>query len=77
MKCKKYYKDQEKYRKYRNNYKRRYYGKTAIYEPHRYTEEEDALVLEHKMTDTDLSNLIGHSVASIQTRRGRLKRYGI
>jgi len=74
MKCRKSYKDQEKYRLYHNNYMRKYYDKTAVYRPHRYTDEEDELILKHNMTDTELSDLIGHSVKSIQIRRSRLKK---
>lgn len=32
------------------------------------------MVLEHSMTDTELSAVIGHSVKAIQERRHRLKK---
>lgn len=73
MKCKNGYRDPEKYRQYKNRTFRKYYGKTAIYPSHRYTDDEDELILKHEMTDHELSNLIGHSVKSIQIRRHRLK----
>lgn len=42
----------------------------------RWEEQEDVLVLLHKITDTELSYLIERSVSSIQMRRCRLKRLG-
>ena len=66
------YRDMDKYRRTRNNQKRRYYGKSAIYGRSRYTEEECRMILEHDITDTELSKLIHHSVASIQVERNRL-----
>ena len=74
MKCKNKYADPEKYRQYHNKSFQRYYSKTAIYKPHRYTAEEDELVLKHDITDHELSDLIGHSVKSIQVRRWKLKK---
>lgn len=34
--------------------------------------KEDRMVLEHKMTDSQLSRIIHHSVKAIQVRRSRL-----
>lgn len=67
------YRDMEKYRKTRNACKRRYYRKTQKGGARRrWTKEEDAIVLEHAHTDTEISEMIGRSVCSIQVRRSRL-----
>lgn len=39
-----------------------------------WTEEEEEMVLRHDIPDSQLSMIIGHSVAAIQIRRSRLKR---
>ena len=67
------YKDIDKFRLTRNKGKRKYYSKTAKYKRRAWTELEDVIVLEHKKTDTEISNYIQRSVCSIQTRRCRLK----
>ena len=71
---KKSYKDMEKFLKTRNAQRSRYYDKTAVYEPNPWTPYQDKLVLEHIITDSELSSLIGHSVSAIQQRRYRLKK---
>lgn len=71
---KKDYKDMEKFVKTRNAQRNRYYAKTAIYEPNRWTSKQDKLVLEHTISDTESSALIGHSVKAIQIHRCRLKK---
>ena len=64
------YSNMERYRKTKREQMKRYYGKTARkYERKLWTKEEDALVLEHKVTDSFLSDLIERSVGAIQTRR--------
>ena len=71
---KNHYKDMEKYKKTRDFQKYRYYAKTAIYEPSRWTYEQDEMVLQQTITDTELSARINHSVKAIQIRRCRLKK---
>ena len=71
---KKYYADMEKFRKTRKAQRKKYYDKTAIYKPSNWTLEQDKMVLEHTITDTELSAKIGHSVRAIQNRRHRLKK---
>lgn len=71
--AKKFYKDPEVYRKIRNKERNKYYSKTAIYERRPWTYAEDKQVLEHKITDTELSAKIKRSVKAIQIRRTRLK----
>ena len=68
------YSDMEKFKKTRNAQKQRYYSKTAIYGHSQWTSKQDKMVLEHKITDTELSVVIGHSVNAIQRRRWSLKR---
>ncbi|MDY2607231.1 MAG: hypothetical protein SOV90_04780 [Lachnospiraceae bacterium] len=74
MNRKKDYKDMTKYAKTKKAYYKRYYGKTAIYKPHLWSAAEDAMVLEHSITDHELSEKIGRSVKAIQIRRNRLKK---
>ena len=45
-----------------------------MYEPHSWSAAEDAMVLEHSITDHELSEKIGRSVKAIQIRRSRLKK---
>lgn len=68
------YKDMEKFRKTRNSQRKGYYDKTAKYAPSPWTLEQDKKVLEHSITDTELSEIIGHSVKAIQNRRLKLKK---
>ena len=68
------YKNKEKLRKTRNAQKKRYFSKTAIYKPRRWTDIEDVIVLEHKNTDMQISKQIERSVKAIQVRRVRLKK---
>ena len=63
----------EKYRAYRNRCKKKYYDKTATYEPVKWTPEQEEMVLKHEKTDREISNLTGHSVNAIQKRRWLLK----
>lgn len=72
------YKDKEKWHNTCMKQKRRYYGKTANRYPRRmWTIEEDKAVLKRNMTDHQLSQKIHRSVASIQMRRCKLKKYRI
>lgn len=59
----------------RNAGRKRYYEKTqnAINSRLSYSKEEDALILAHEISDTELSKQIGRSVQGIQIRRSRLK----
>ena len=68
------YKDLEKLRKTRNAQNKRYFSKTAIYKPRRWTEIEDVIVIEHKNTDMEISKQIERSVKAIQVRRVKLKK---
>lgn len=70
------YKDKEKARITRNRQRQKNYGKTSfIYKGRRrWTEYEDTLVLEHSITDFELSQQIIRSVKAIQIRRCKLKK---
>lgn len=68
------YKDKEKLRKTRNAQNKRYFSKTAIYKPRRWTDIEDVIILEHKNTDMQISKQIERSVKAIQVRRVKLKK---
>ena len=69
------YKDKDKARTIRNSQRLRYYQKTQLYpEKRRWTSEEDKAVLEHSITDTELSSILGRSVHAIQVRRNKLKK---
>lgn len=68
------YRDMEKYRKACRRQNQRYYAKISfLYPPKPWTADEDVMVLEHKITDSDLSAKIERSVRAIQHRRNRLK----
>ena len=68
------YADMEKFRKTTNAQKKRYYNKTKFHCSNVWTAEQDKMVLEHLITDTELSKIIQHSVKAIQVRRSRLKK---
>ena len=66
------YHDLSLWRKTCDRQRKKYYDKTAIYPPQRWTIEEDQMVLEHKIPDSELSKRIHHSVKAIHVRRSRL-----
>lgn len=69
------YKDLDKFQKTKAKQKRRYYKKTES-APKRgkpWTKEDLELVIEHKISDTELSSLIGRSVMAIQKQRQKYK----
>lgn len=68
------FKDDEKQRIYRNKQRQTNYASTAKYVRSNYTEEDDKLILAHEISDRQLSEIINHSVQSIQIRRSRLKK---
>ena len=73
MKCPLYVKTYKEFVKYRNERRKLNYDQTRC-ERKSWSPEHDALVLQHSMSDRDLSELIGHGVSAIQIRRSRLKR---
>ena len=71
MKCKKTYRDMDKYRKYRNAYKRRYRAGRDYSDGRRarWTENEIRIVMEHRMPNTEIARMLGRSVQAIQIKR--------
>jgi len=54
----------------------RYYSRTANkYPPHPWTDEEEKMVMEHTVPDSELSDKLGRSVKSIQEKRRKIRRY--
>lgn len=68
-------KNEKKFKDNRSKYNKKYYARTRKYNYSKWTEEMDKIVLEHKITDTEISKLISKSVMAIQVRRWRLKKY--
>lgn len=68
------YADMDKYRKACYNQRKRYYQKTQLYSKRAWTEEEENQVIEHLITDSELSVRIQRSVGAIQDRRCLLKK---
>jgi len=73
---KKTYKDMEKFRIVRNIHRRKNYEQTANYQRRPWDKQEDEKVLNHAISDRELSSQIERSVESIQIRRSRLKKIG-
>lgn len=74
MNRKKNYRNMEKYRKACRRQNQRYYAKTSnLYPARAWNAEEDAMVLNHTMPDSELSEKLERSVRAIQHRRHRLK----
>lgn len=69
------YKNREKFREVTKKYKRRYRARTGAnrYGRKSWTIEDDRRVLEHNISDRELSKEILRSVGAIQHRRYRLK----
>lgn len=71
---KKNYRDMQLYKETTQAQNKRYYQKTAKYPKRAWTPEEEELVLEHDLTDNELSSKISRSVKAIQVRRAVLKK---
>ncbi|MCD8237798.1 MAG: hypothetical protein LUC92_00435 [Clostridiales bacterium] len=64
------------YRERKRIERHRYYSRTANkYPPHLWTDEEEKMVMEHTVPDSELSDKLGRSVKSIQEKRRRIRRY--
>jgi hypothetical protein len=69
------YADMELHRQTCNRQNRRYYHKTTfLYDRRKWDEDEDRMILEHSITDSELSAIIQRSVGAIQRRRWYLKK---
>lgn len=73
MKCPLYAKTYKEFVTYRNEQRKRNYAQTQTGDKKGWTTQHDALVLQHSITDRELSEQIGHSVQAIQIRRCRLR----
>lgn len=68
------YADMDKFQKTRYRQRKKYYEKTARkYDPRPWNKVDDKMVLEHKISDTELSEKLKRSVKAIQNRRYVLK----
>lgn len=69
------YRDMEKFKNTIRRQQKRYYDKTkdAKNTGNYWSKRDIKLVMEHKMTDTELSALLGRSVKAIQIKRSREK----
>lgn len=78
MKRRKEYKDQDRFRRYRNAYKQRYADKRNFSDRKgkRWTQQEIEIVLAHEMTDTEIAKMLKRSILSIQTKRCKVKKVG-
>lgn len=75
-KCRKTYKDMDKYNDYVNRNRKANYQKGNFSDgtARPYTLDEMELILEHSMSDRELAKLLKRSVQSIQIKRCRLKK---
>lgn len=69
------YKDEEKFKKTRYAQRKRFYAKTAnsVNCKKHYTNDEIQMIINHSMTDSELSVVLGRSVNSIRKVRYRYK----
>ena len=76
MKRRKDYKDQDRFRRYRNRYKNRYNAKRDYSggKKNKWSEDEEKIVLAHEMTDTEIAKMLKRSINAIQVRRNLLKK---
>lgn len=63
------YKDLDKWRKTVTEYNRRYYSKTALYEPRKWTDEEVEMIMGREKSDRQLSEILQRSMKSIVKKR--------
>ena len=67
------YKDLNKWRKTVTEYNRRYYSKTALYEPRKWTDEEVEMIMGREKSDRQLSEILQRSMKSIVKKRYMVK----
>lgn len=70
------YKDMEKWKETSKKQKRKYYAKTSNRKnsKKKWTQYEVELIMEHKQSDSELSETLGRSVRSIQIKRCRINK---
>ena len=72
MKCRSMYADDDKFKSYRNAQKRKRNERTILSASNRnkgWTKEEIAMVMEHKIPDTELAKQLGRTLSAIGTCR--------
>ena len=76
MKARKSYKDQDKFRKYRNRYKKRYASRRNFSDGKykHLTTREMEIVLAHEITDTEIAKMLNRSIVAVQMKRHKLKK---
>ena len=74
MKCRRTYADDRKFREYRDNYKNQYNRKRNYGDGSKrpWTEEETRIVMEHRITDTEIAKLLRRSLSAVQCRRHKV-----
>lgn len=78
-KCKKQYKDMDKFHDYWKRWKTKYYSKHKKYDRNsyvRWTDEEKAYILAHEKTDVEMAKELGRSLRAVQAMREKLKKEG-
>ena len=74
MKCRKSYKDEDRFKQYRNAYKNRYTQRRNFSDGFKHWKEEEIqIVMEHNMTDTEIAKLLKRSITAIQNKRNKEK----
>lgn len=79
MYCKRNYRDDKKYKDYRNRGKRAYRARTDFADAEskyrRYTDEEKEMIMAQDIPDRILAEILKRSVPNIQTRRAQWRRH--
>lgn len=68
------YRDLDKLRITRTNYNRRYYQRTSVYQPRKWSDEEIEMLFDDDISDRELSEKIGRSMKSIVLKRSRVRK---
>ena len=68
------YTDLEKWRKTVSRYNKKYYNKTALYLPRKWTENEIQMLFDENISDRELSEKIHRSMKSIVLKRHRVRK---
>lgn len=72
------YKDRNKYIEAREKYKSKYRMKTGAFKWwSRFNDNEVRMIMEHSISDRELSEKIKHSVSSIQRKRWEMKKKNV
>lgn len=79
MHCHQYYKDEQKYKDYRNRYKRKYHERNdfsnAASLGRHYTKEEREIIMKHEIPDREIAAMLERSIRAIQGMRFKIKKH--